>query len=162
MENSAKTYTGLKKGIGGAVFIWNCKGVTVSGCTFVKNSGEDKGGAIVVESMNYNRVSNCIFMNNTAKGGRGSAIYWDSSDYGNVSNCIFLNNGESVIFADCSLNANNNWFGNTATNYTNKPSPCDGVIMNMWLFLNATANPDSIEVLNRKHIQIRCISFKTY
>lgn len=152
VENSAKSHPGDQKGTGGAILLWNCVEIKVSDCTFVKNSGELYGGAIDAEGSQYNKVYNCIFVNNTEYGnGHGSAIYW-SSLYGNISNCIFLNNENIVIYSHDPLNANNNWYGNTAINYDRNSSVNEKVNMTKWLFLNVTADSDSIEVLSTSNI----------
>ena len=155
---------------GGAIF-WSAERGLVSNCTFINNTARVHGGAISWYRGTGN-VSNCNFINNTARvhGGaifwsgwagnvygcsfirnhadlNGGAIYW-SMDGGSVSDCTFLSNtgnNDWVIFSNEYLSAVNCWFGNTAANYQNSPKTFN-VLYNPILFLNATANPDTLYV----------------
>ena len=50
------------------------------------------------------------------------------------------------------LNANYNWFGNNATNYDIQPNIMDDVDYDTWLFLNATASPNNINVFDTSNV----------
>ena len=64
---------------------------------------------------------------------------------------------DAIYAASCDLNADYNWFGNTADNY-NDPLPINNrVKCDYRLFLNATANPDTITVKDTSNI-----TFKLY
>ncbi|WP_296884453.1 Ig-like domain-containing protein [uncultured Methanobrevibacter sp.] len=62
-----------------------------------------------------------------------------------IRNSIFLNNNYAyylIKVREGDMAASNNWFGNNASNYNEKPKT-NNVKMSNWLFLNATANPNS-------------------
>ena len=140
-------YTGSD---GGAIYVYDsCRDCSISNCTFINNTAGWNGGAIRWSTFCVNgRVSNCTFINNHAEW-NGGAIDWYNSNDGRVDNCTFINNtadedGNAIDALNCDLNADYNWFGNTADNY-NGPLPItDRVKCDYRLFLNATANPDTI------------------
>ena len=70
-----------------------------------------------------------------------------------MSRPIFINNKcPDVIYAETNgVVAYNNWFGNNATNYNEKPETYN-VNMISWLFLNATADSSRIGVGNSSKI----------
>ena len=73
-----------------------------------------------------------------------------------INNNIFLNNtgsGEIFIRIPDESNADYNWFGNTADNYTD--TPMIYASFTTWLFLNATADPNTIEVFNSSEISFK-------
>ena len=149
-------------GEGGAIYAYNSRDCSISNCTFINNTAGWKGGAISWFTWCVNgQVSNCTFINNTAKE-NGGAINWYNSNDGRVNNCTFINNtaeanGDTIYAASCDLNADYNWFGNTATNY-NDPLPINNrVKCDYRLFLNATANPDTITGKDTSNI-----TFKLY
>ena len=53
---------------------------------------------------------------------------------------------------DIKIDADYNWFGHNATNYSNKPIDDENIICKNWLFLNGTANPNKIPVINSSEI----------
>ncbi len=118
----------------------------VFNCSLINNHA-DNGGAIEWYGSN-GIVSNCIFVNITSNKG---IIYFFNS-YGDtnltINNNIFLNNHAKEIYfveKDSTSNTDYNWFGHTATNYTNDPNLPN---CNMWLFLNATVIPHKIPILS--------------
>ncbi|MBQ6813335.1 MAG: peptidoglycan-binding protein, partial [Methanobrevibacter sp.] len=130
--------------------------VTISGCVFINNTAKVNGGAIAFDGDNVT-ISGCVFINNTANKG-GGAIAIPLADNFRINNNIFLNNKDGygeVIFLSILANYNidYNWFGNTALNYKIKQNY--GV--DHWLFLNATANPDELTILDTSEI-----TFKLY
>ncbi|WP_405306884.1 peptidoglycan-binding protein [Methanobrevibacter sp.] len=135
---------------GGAIY-WNFATGTVSDCTFIGNTAVLSGGAIWWNGWGGS-VSGCTFIGNTANNGEGGAIYWNENG-GSVSDCAFINNkGRNVqaIYSGNALSVDYCWFGNNATNY-------DGQLpinqfCNYSLFLNATANPDSLSVSDTSSI----------
>ena len=132
-------------GYGGAIYLGMVDGCIVSQCNFINNTAK-YGGAICGDGPENSVISQCTFINNSA--GYGGAIYWDSQS-GNAYNCVFLNNnandGSAIyIFPFSYLTADYCWFGNTATDYDGD-LPISGSCTN-WMFLNATANPDAIAV----------------
>ena len=171
---------------GGAIFCDSCVGDVVSGCSFVNNTA-GVGGAVCWWSSNEGLVHDCSFVNNSVRY-YGAAIYWRGND-GKVSGCsfvnnskystiyfynnenishnlsindnIFLNNTGVVIYFvnnDSSSNVDYNWFGNNATDYDMAPATINVVIDN-WLFLNATANPDAISVSESSDILFKLYSY---
>uniref|UniRef100_UPI00386ABB8E hypothetical protein n=1 Tax=Methanobrevibacter sp. TaxID=66852 RepID=UPI00386ABB8E len=122
--------------------------ITIQNIIFKNGHNEWRtGGAIEVYDSRDCSISNCTFINNTAKM-NGGAIDWYNSIDGRVNNCTFINNtveeDGDVICASVDLNADYNWFGNTADNY-NDPLPITWYVKcDYRLFLKATANPDTI------------------
>ena len=180
MNNSAR--------YGGAILWYASDHGNVSGCIFVNNSADYDGGAIdwMYQSDNGS-VSGCIFVNNSADG--GGAIGGDRNDYGSVSGCIFVNNtansgviyfnndllainlnindniflnndASAIVFnnKDLTSNADYNWFGNNATNYDIKPINTN-VEISIWLFLNATANPNPIPLMGSSDIVFKLYAY---
>ena len=71
-----------------------------------------------------------------------------------VNNNIFLNNtGHEIYFVnpDDTSNVDYNWFGNNATDYEKKPELCN-VEASVWLFLNATVNPNPVAIFSSSDI----------
>ena len=135
----------IKNGYGGAIYLGSVDGCIVSQCNFINNTAK-YGGAICGDGPENSVISQCTFINNSAE--YGGAIYWDSQS-GNASNCVFLNNnadeGSAIyIYPNSYLTADYCWFGNTATDYDGD-LPISGSCTN-WMFLNATVNPDAIAV----------------
>ena len=121
------------------------------------------GGALYFKkSVNSSSIEG-IFINNSAR--NGSAIYFSDvngvdlsgkyiNNTGNevihiieangdniVHDSIFINNDINILSVESGkLQSVNNWFGNNATNYNDKPEAVN-VDMDNWLFLNATSNP---------------------
>ena len=105
----------------------------VSKCSFVRNTGNYTISLMSYLSFIYSKINNNIFLDNIVE----SNILYDNqtSDYTNVE-----------------INADNNWFGNTASNYAQKPIDNDNIICDSWLFLNGTANPDAVSVFDTSNI----------
>ena len=152
-------YTGR---YGGAIELYNSRDCSISNCTFINNHAELDGGAISwSEWCDNGRVSNCTFINNHAELD-GGAISWQTLCVnGRVYNCTFINNtagdGGDAIYADDDLNADYNWFGNNADNYNDQLPITGDVKCDYRLFLNATANPDTITGKDTSNI-----TFKLY
>uniref|UniRef100_UPI00388D5DD4 right-handed parallel beta-helix repeat-containing protein n=1 Tax=Methanobrevibacter sp. TaxID=66852 RepID=UPI00388D5DD4 len=150
---------------GGAIILQVCHGGSVSGCSFVNNSACEgdpayQGGIIHWENYEDGNVSGNIFVNNRANFG---IIYFDNYFDGHLSvnDNIFLNNDDVAIYFvknDSSSNADYNWFGNNATNYDTEPVTTNTGITT-WLFLNATADPDSISVSESSDILFKLYSY---
>ena len=140
---------------GGAVRWYNVNGA-VSNSTF-NNNKASYGGAISCYTI-YNNVSSCLFINNTATVS-GSVYYNDHSHngYSNFTNNILLNNGPDEIFYRVfeGSNADYNWFGNNGSDYDQKPYENS----NTWLFINGTANPNSIKISDISEITFKLYSY---
>ena len=93
---------GNADGDGGAIsFNWVNEDCLVSNCTFINNNAS-YGGAIRASYYINLRISDCYFVNNTAKN-LGGGIYMVSQNYiGNVTDCTFENNHASRGGAICS------------------------------------------------------------
>ena len=141
---------------GGAIY-FSGGNSTVSGCIFVNNSASDY--AAVHLPYGDSVISRCIFMNNSAANGVVGAA-WNSFSSMEISNNIFLNNDVNQDVIDLAyfvnLATDYNWFGNTADNY-DKGVP--SATSNVWLFLNATANPNEIPILNSSEITFKLYSY---
>ena len=113
---------------------------------FINNKATNSGGAIYIEFTNEDPVSlGGIFINNNASS--GGAIHINQlMEPITIKDSIFLNNGDVlsdgmgsyIKTIDC-------WFGNNATNYNSRPD-AGNAVMDRWLFLNATANPNDVSV----------------
>ena len=142
---------------GGAIYL--NRGVEVSGCIFVNNSAGN-GGTVDLYYKDCT-VRDCIFINNT-----GNYTIKNGWNYPNniiVSGNIFLNNNptEDIIHFDNPENfeLGLNWFGNTADDYLIRPDV--GVDIKAWLFLNATANPDSISLSDKSNITFKLFAYNS-
>ena len=140
--------------------------VEITNCTFINNHAPS-GGAVQLQGWD-NVISDCVFIGNTAD--RGAAIELSAAAYNTITGCVFYDNDIFASQADgCEINNNiffnstiafdwtrnynidNNWFGNNATNYDEMPVHEDYTI-NSWLFLNATADPDTISIIDTSDI----------
>ena len=140
--------------------------VEITNCTFINNHAPS-GGAVQLQGWD-NVISDCVFIGNTAD--RGAAIELSAAAYNTITGCVFYDNDIFASQADgCEINNNiffnstitfdwtqkynidNNWFGNNATNYDEKPVTEDYNIKS-WLFLNATADPDTISIIDTSDI----------
>ena len=140
--------------------------VEITNCTFINNHAPS-GGAVQLQGWD-NVISDCVFIGNTADS--GAAIELSTAAYNNITGCVFYDNDIFASQADgCEINNNiffnstiafdwtrnynidNNWFGNNATNYDEKPVAEDYNIKS-WLFLNATADPDTISIIDTSDI----------
>ena len=145
-----------EEGAGGAVYFYQDYG-NLFNDIFVDNYAANYG-AVHLASRRGN-VRGCIFVNNSAnKGIVGQAF--DSTDGIQIHENIFLNNNVSVNIIDFAagenVDANFNWFGSNATDYTKNPDLQFG---DVWLFLNATADPDSVIVSGTSDITFKLYAF---
>ena len=108
----------------------------------------------------YNVDISGNYVNNTVENGGVLYILY-CVDNSIIHDSIFINNniGDEPIITVLmeSISASNNWFGNNATDYNITPNVSQNLTLINWLFLNATANPDELE-LN----QSSTITFKLY
>ena len=162
---------------------WRGAGGSVCDCSFV-NCHADRGGAIYLDE--GVEVSGCIFVNNSAGNGGTVDLYYKDCT---VRDCIFINNTGNytihngwtypyniIVSGNIFLNNNPtediihfvdpenfelglNWFGNTADDYLIRPDV--GVDIKAWLFLNATANPDSISLSDKSNITFRLFAYNS-
>ena len=167
---------------GGAIY-WSGAGGSVCDCSFV-NCHADRGGAIYLDE--GVEVSGCIFVNNSAGNGGTVDLYYKDCT---VRDCIFINNTGNytiqngwnypyniIVSSNIFLNNNPtediihfvdsenfelglNWFGNTADDYLIRPDV--GVDIKAWLFLNATANPDSISLSDKSNITFKLFAYNS-
>ncbi len=159
----------------GAVCFTNAGNVT--NCNFTNNTATDgEGGALCYLEATQNNfsITGC-FYNNTAAA--GAAIFFRTALSNLTIHGNFIaNNGSSVVCmgtfgGDClihdsifinscpvvprssfiNISAVNSWFGNDAANFNVKPD-VGNINMNSWLFLNATANPNPIEIFDSSEV----------
>lgn len=104
------------------------------------------GGAINANQFTNVNVDGCLIVNNTAT--NGGAIHIASRTTTSsviVKNSIILNNGGTYSInrvnanAALSVTANDNWWGNTASDITSTPNVNNGVTVDNWLFLNGSS-----------------------
>ena len=126
---------------------------------FINNKAEE-GGAIYIE-FTYDDPNVSLggtFINNNAS--RGGAIFINQLVNAiTIQDSIFLNNGDVlsdgmgsyIKTIDC-------WFGNNATNYNSRPD-AGKAVMDRWLFLNATANPNDVSVDQNSIITFKLDSY---
>ena len=168
---------------GGAIF-WGGADGSVCDCSFVNCHADDFGGAIRLDE--GVEVSGCIFVNNSAGNGGTVDLYYKDCT---VRDCIFINNTGNytikngwnypyniIVSGNIFLNNNPtediihfdnpenfelglNWFGNTADDYLIRPDV--GVDIKAWLFLNATANPDSISLSDKSNITFKLFAYNS-
>ena len=124
ISNSANSESAIRN--------YGSNSITIDGCKFIKN----RGTYDIVNAGSKSSVNNCIFYMNS--GFSSSSEMSSLISAGNITNCIFLNNTakekcRSIVGA---TNLNYNWFGNTFNDYTIVPNVSGG--LKNWLFLNAT------------------------
>ncbi|WP_405322267.1 right-handed parallel beta-helix repeat-containing protein [Methanobrevibacter thaueri] len=129
----------------------------VSGCVYVNNSAANFGA--VHSSSGDSVISGCVFVNNSADNGVvGDA--WESHENLEIINNIFLNNDAGTYVIDLAdtrnVTTDYNWFGNVADNYDDGvPSPSS----NIWLFLNATANPNTFPIFSSSDVTFKLFAY---
>ena len=76
---------------GGAIYIIGDAALSISSSMFIRNTGENRGGAIMAESFGSLNISEgCIFDHNTAINDTGDTIYAStSSKFISISNSFF-------------------------------------------------------------------------
>ena len=153
---SGSNFTGNNASRGGAVY-WNGDNSNIN-ATFINNTAMNYGGAIYVNKFSASTVTG-TYINNTGSGGTIFFINNDKLDV-EIKNAIFLNNKcgyeisansrhSDIVVNDC-------WFGNNASNFNDKPTnKINNVIMSNWLFLNATADHNSLLVMNSTNITFK-------
>ena len=129
--------------------------------TYTKNAA-DKGGANYFNSVSDSNVAGS-YINNTVTDS-GIMDFMGELTNVTISNAIFLNNRYNeaigIIFAEKSgLVAENNWFGNNATNYNITPNVSQNVTLINWLFLNATVNPTELNINETSEITFKLYSY---
>ena len=132
------TYNTATNGGGANYFWYSVSGSNVSG-TYINNTASE---GVIIYFMVY---SNAILTNVT------------------IENAIFLNNNYNesmgIIFAGkTGVVAKNNWFGNNATNYNTQPKTT-GIQMDSWLFLNATADPSSLLIMDSSNVTFKLCQY---
>ncbi|MBR4447889.1 hypothetical protein [Methanobrevibacter sp.] len=142
---------------GGAVYFWGGNSI-VHRCTFINNTAVDSFSAIQLSFGNGSVIS-CLFMDNIAGDG---VVGTDSDSHGQIeiTDNIFLNNIfiiDAITFAyNEDLTTDYNWFGNTAEDYD---SGVPSSTSNVWLFLNATADPVCIPVSGSSSIVFKLYAY---
>ena len=137
---------------GGANYFGEVQNAIITG-TYAGNevSGSGKGGALYFLGSITGSIISGTYMRNVAESDSTIHIDHKQTDV-IITNAVFLNNryngenGEIYYTQKTGVTANNNWFGNTADNYTDVV-PCK--FTEVWLFMNATAIPlgDACEVV---------------
>ena len=144
---------------GGAIYIKNGRLFDKLTSTFVRNTAKGgNGGAIYIQNGTISDNLTSIFLNNTAKDG-GAIYIHNITNLSVIHDCIFINNDNTTICAKSgNITTINCWFGNNATNYNDKPE-VGNVIIDNWLFLNATANTTKLNVGETSTINFKLDSY---
>ena len=127
---------------GGAMYLSSLKNAKFNNITCINNTANLGGVIYFIRQCDNNEISNSIFVNNT-----GNSIYYynTATSADTIINSVFLNNGGRDIYASSSnVVANYNWFGNNATNYNEEPYVSSAITSDIWLFLNATSQNDTL------------------
>ena len=146
---------------GGANNFYSVSTSNISG-TYINNTAEWYGGANYFDREVSGSNISGTYINNTAS---NAVIYFeDDFNYGldaNITNAIFLNNNciyEIYARIPSDIRVKDSWFGNNASNYMNKPNINDKVTVDNWLFLNATADPSSLLILDSSNVTFKLYS----
>ncbi|WP_067043541.1 Ig-like domain repeat protein [Methanobrevibacter sp. YE315] len=141
---------------GGAIYLNDADSCSISGCSFVNNTASyGDGGAIYLNDADNCSISGCSFVSNYAW---ENVIYFRNVYDGKkitINNNIFLDNdcpseiSSYQTVADSNIDFN--WFGNNATDYAAHPKT-DTIEPNNWLYLNATASPNELSILDSSNI----------
>ena len=128
---------------GGAIYYNGSDGI-ISYSTFENNSASSDGGAIYCNGSDCS-ISSSVLGNNNAN--KDSGVFFASSD-NIVKDCILINsNVNPVLYSErYVVTANYNWWGNTLANFTTKPNVPTRIEVKNWLFLNITADNDTIKM----------------
>ncbi|MDO5819277.1 MAG: peptidoglycan-binding protein [Methanobrevibacter sp.] len=126
----------------------------ITDLTFINNTAA-KGASIAAYYSNNVNVTKSIFINNTAT--EGAVFYWYNSTGVNLNNNVILNNpdNEFYFYKTTVYNISDNWFGNNATTYADKPNE----FCNSWLFLNATADPNPAAISDPTEIVFKLYAY---
>ena len=141
----------------------------ITDCTFISNTGTNRGSAVGTESSGSTLIESCKFINNKDTGKSSSVVYLSTAvlirdsiiinnTYENTNNW-YLNGNDAQLKK---LIANNNWWGNTPDNMSwpnLKEFAPSTTLPNGWypaqyiLVLNATALDNEIELNKRIPVQ---------
>ena len=132
-------FTGNNASNGSAIYIYSTSRGNDINSNFINNYADNCGIIYINAISQDDSIFNCLFINNTAK----SIICIESGNTEIYDNILLNNIKYFDINSTGVLNITNNWFGHNATDYKEGPS-LNGVSCDVWLFLNATANPQTI------------------
>ena len=143
------TFANNKANNEGAAIIWELSNVIVEGCIFTNNTAEDY--SIVYGISGSGQITGSVFTNNCA-----NTIVSVNGASCDISNSIFLNNNGTIFKIDYESNTNYNWFGHTESNYKDDY----GVMYcSKWLFLNAIAVPDTINMSDTSNVTFTILEY---
>ena len=136
------TFTNNKAIMGGAIACM-IGTMTAEGCIFTNNTAEDDYIIYILES--NGQITTSVFTNNRANG----IVYIDGDTGNTINNNIFLNNIGTPVEFYSESNTDNNWFGHNESNYKDDSGigQCS-----KWLFLNATATPDTMNMSDTSNV----------
>ena len=136
------TFTNNKANTEGGAIAWMMSNLIVEGCIFTNNTAE--GCSIVYGMSGHGKITGSVFTNN-----RANAIVSTNDDGPEINNNIFLNNNGTPFMFDTQSNTDYNWFGHNESNYKDNP----GVMYcSKWLFLNAIATPDTMNMSDTSNV----------
>ena len=147
--------------VGGAIYAV-VNSLTLINCTFINNSANNHGSAIFINSQNAGEIKECIFTNNT----KNSIIYCTGEGNYNIHDSIFINNEGLAVDGvnTANINANYNWWGNTAEDYgTSIVNVGTSVTRENWLFLNMTTdNKNALAEISLNNLYTIGVGNSTY
>ena len=177
-NNKATKYSG-----GANYFNSGVSDSTING-TYTNNTATTGGGANRINIVSNSNITG-TYTNNTATTGGGANHFWRSVSNSNiggtyinntaaesiiyfqdifderldaqVNNAIFLNNNctHEIYARTPGVVVKDSWFGNNASNYMNKPNVNENVQIDNWLFLNATADYNSLLIMDSSNITFK-------
>ncbi len=132
----------------GAVFIFEGDAVnnTIQYATFEENIAVD-GDIIAMNGQNdYTTIDSSVFLNNVVDEDYG-VVFINNGDKNVVSRSIFAGNtdGYDIYSDNATVVSDCNWFGNNASNYNETPNVGDEVLIDNWLYLNATVEKEELD-----------------
>ena len=152
----AGTYTNNTGKWGGANYFFRVSGSNVTG-TYTNNTGK-WGGANYFRGLVSDLNIGGTYINNSA----AEAIihFEDYMEQGlnvQINYTIFLNNkcDYEIYVRTQGVVVKDSWFGNNESNFMNKPNVNKNVKMDNWLFLNATADYNSILIMDSTNITFK-------
>lgn len=135
---------------GGAIYVYSIENIKINKTKFYQNTA-NKGPSIYVDSY----VNYCFNMDKSMLidnyGARDNGIYLTSSGISNflrqsyIHDSILFNKKDSnpiIYYSENDLNIDNNWWGNTFDDLTQKPKdfPVN------WIVLNVTVNNSNVKI----------------
>ena len=144
-------------GSGGANFFdYKVTNVSLTG-NFINNAAGTGSANFFSNIFDFKKsaITNVTLTGNYINNGGRCVIYIRNSVSGNViHDSIFINNAPIVVESG-RVSVCDVWFGNNVTNYNVAPYGGKGIVLSNWLFLNATADSNSVSIENATNIRFK-------